>query len=31
MSITITWHGHGTYSLQIDGTAVVVDPFLAPK
>ena len=31
MSITITWHGHGTYSLKINGTAVVVDPFFAPN
>ena len=31
MSITLTWHGHGTYSLNIDGAAVVVDPFFAPN
>jgi L-ascorbate metabolism protein UlaG (beta-lactamase superfamily) len=31
MTITITWHGHATYSLDIDGTAVVVDPFFAPN
>lgn len=29
MSITITWHGHGTFSMTIGGTAVVVDPFFA--
>ena len=29
MSITITWHGHATFSLNIDGKAVVVDPFFA--
>ncbi|MBK8987124.1 MAG: metal-dependent hydrolase [Chloroflexi bacterium] len=29
MSITITWHGHATFSLNIGGTAVVVDPFFA--
>lgn len=29
MSISITWHGHGTFSLNVDGTAVVVDPFFA--
>ncbi len=29
MSISITWHGHGTFSLDINGTAVVVDPFFA--
>lgn len=31
MSIHITWHGHGTFSLDLNGTAVVVDPFLAPN
>lgn len=29
MSITITWHGHATFSLNLGGTAVVVDPFFA--
>jgi L-ascorbate metabolism protein UlaG (beta-lactamase superfamily) len=29
MSITITWHGHGTLSLDINGAKVVVDPFFA--
>jgi L-ascorbate metabolism protein UlaG (beta-lactamase superfamily) len=29
MTITITWHGHATFSLNLDGTKVVVDPFLA--
>lgn len=29
MSITITWHGHGTFSLDINGQKVVVDPFFA--
>lgn len=29
MSMTITWHGHATFSLDLDGTAVVVDPFFA--
>jgi L-ascorbate metabolism protein UlaG (beta-lactamase superfamily) len=29
MSISITWHGHGTFSLNLDGTNVVVDPFFA--
>ena len=29
MAITITWHGHATFSLAIDGVHVVVDPFLA--
>ena len=31
MAITITWHGHATYTLDIDGTSVVVDPFFAPN
>jgi L-ascorbate metabolism protein UlaG (beta-lactamase superfamily) len=31
MSITVTWHGHGTYTLDINGTKVVVDPFFAPN
>jgi len=31
VSITITWHGHATFSLNIGGTAVVVDPFFAPN
>ncbi len=30
-NISIKWHGHGTYSLDIDGTKVVVDPFFAPN
>ena len=29
MSITITWHGHNTFSLDFDGVRVVVDPFFA--
>ena len=29
MSIKVTWHGHGTSSLDINGTKVVVDPFFA--
>ena len=31
MSISITWHGHATFSLRIDGKDVVVDPFFAPN
>jgi L-ascorbate metabolism protein UlaG (beta-lactamase superfamily) len=27
MSFKITWHGHYTFSLDIDGTHVVIDPF----
>ncbi len=29
MSISITWHGHATFSLDFDGKKVVVDPFFA--
>ena len=29
MSISIIWHGHGTFTLDVDGTKVVVDPFFA--
>jgi L-ascorbate metabolism protein UlaG (beta-lactamase superfamily) len=29
MAISITWHGHSTFTLDIDGTRVVVDPFFA--
>lgn len=29
MSISITWHGHGTFSLNFAGKNVVVDPFFA--
>ncbi len=29
MSVSLTWHGHGTFTLDIDGTMVVVDPFFA--
>jgi L-ascorbate metabolism protein UlaG (beta-lactamase superfamily) len=28
MSITVTWLGHGSFSLDIDGTPVLIDPFL---
>lgn len=28
MGITITWHGHATYSLDVNGTKIMVDPFL---
>ena len=27
MSLTYTWHGHGTSGLDVDGTKVIVDPF----
>ena len=29
MTIKVTWHGHSTFTLDISGTKVVVDPFLA--
>lgn len=29
MSISITWHGHATFSLDVHGTKLVVDPFFA--
>ena len=29
MSVSLTWHGHGTFSLDVDGTKVVIDPFFA--
>jgi L-ascorbate metabolism protein UlaG (beta-lactamase superfamily) len=31
MSTAITYHGHATFSLDLDGTKVVVDPFFAPN
>lgn len=31
MSVSITWHGHGTFSLELNGTRLVVDPFFAPN
>ncbi|MCB8922275.1 MAG: metal-dependent hydrolase [Ardenticatenaceae bacterium] len=31
MALTLTFHGHATFSLDIDGTHVVVDPFFAPN
>jgi L-ascorbate metabolism protein UlaG (beta-lactamase superfamily) len=29
MSISITWHGHATFTLDINGVKIVVDPFFA--
>lgn len=29
MTISITWHGHATFSLNVNGTRIVVDPFFA--
>ncbi len=31
MSVTLTFHGHATFSLDLGGTHVVVDPFFAPN
>ncbi len=31
MSIKLTFHGHATFSLDVDGTHIVVDPFFAPN
>lgn len=28
MTVKITWHGHATFSLDVNGTKIVVDPFL---
>jgi L-ascorbate metabolism protein UlaG (beta-lactamase superfamily) len=28
MSVSITWHGHATFSLAVDGTRIIIDPFL---
>lgn len=28
MSVTVTWLGHGSFSLDVNGTAVLIDPFL---
>lgn len=29
MTISVTWHGHATFSLDINGAKIVVDPFFA--
>ncbi|MDX1413162.1 MAG: metal-dependent hydrolase [Candidatus Promineifilaceae bacterium] len=31
MTVSFTWHGHATFTIDIDGTKVVVDPFFAPN
>ncbi|MEZ4644763.1 MAG: metal-dependent hydrolase [Chloroflexota bacterium] len=31
MSIKLTFHGHATFSMDVDGTHIVVDPFFAPN
>jgi L-ascorbate metabolism protein UlaG (beta-lactamase superfamily) len=30
MALTLTWLGHATWSIDVDGTQIVVDPFLKP-
>ena len=30
MSLTVTWLGHATWSIDADGTRIIVDPFLKP-
>ncbi len=30
MALTLTWHGHATWSIDADGVKLVVDPFLKP-
>lgn len=31
MALTLTWHGHATWSIDADGALIVVDPFLKPN
>jgi L-ascorbate metabolism protein UlaG (beta-lactamase superfamily) len=31
MALTLTWQGHATWSIDADGTPIVVDPFLKPN
>jgi len=31
MTLTITWYGHATFGIDMDGTKIVVDPFLKPN
>ena len=28
MSVSITWHGHSTFTIDVDGTKLLIDPFL---
>lgn len=30
MALTVTWLGHATWSIDADGTCIIVDPFLKP-
>lgn len=31
MSLTITWYGHATFGIDVDGAKIIVDPFLKPN
>lgn len=31
MALTVTWLGHATWSIDVDGVSIVVDPFLKPN
>ncbi len=31
MTLSITWHGHATFSIDVNGTQIIVDPFFAPN
>ena len=31
MTVSVIWHGHGTFSVDVDGTRIVIDPFFAPN
>lgn len=31
MTLTITWYGHATFGINMDGTQIIVDPFLKPN
>jgi L-ascorbate metabolism protein UlaG (beta-lactamase superfamily) len=30
MSVSLTWHGHASLSLDVDGKKILIDPFFAP-
>lgn len=31
MSVTLTYYGHATFGVDVDGTKLIIDPFLAPN
>ena len=31
MAVSVIWHGHGTFSVDVDGTRIIIDPFFAPN